>query len=90
MLARIINIPENTVIREKVETCLKKIGGQCERVLSLIYLHEPPIVDNTKLAETLNNLGYNVKPGVIPAIKTRCKRKFRELLQGDPSSLFEE
>ncbi len=90
VLAKYLTVPAHQVSREKLENLLEQIGGQCRILLWLHYFSEPPVKDHTDLAVELNSGGYDVKPGSIASLLARCKRKLKDLLRGDSSSLFED
>jgi len=90
LLATMYRIPENQVLREKVETWLEKLAGQCRMLLWLYYFEEPPVTDHPQLAEILNGAGFNVGPGSISTLLSRCRKGFRDLLNGDTSVFFDE
>ena len=87
---KIISNPANQVVREKLEDLLEQIGGQCELLLWLQYLENPPVKEHQKLAAHLEGAGYQTSAGSISTILSRCKRRLRDFLKNDPSSLFED
>ncbi|MCB0594413.1 MAG: sigma-70 family RNA polymerase sigma factor [Lewinellaceae bacterium] len=90
VLSKLYHSPSSNVLREKVKAYLAQLGGQCEVLLWLCFFEEPPVEDHGKLAGLLNDKGYDVSPTSVSSLLSRCKRKFRELLGGGPSGLFEE
>ena len=86
----IIIVPENKLIWERANQILKMLGGQCEQLLRLKFFSQNPITDSIDLANILQARGYHLKPSVIPATISRCKRKLRDLLKGDSSGFFEQ
>lgn len=90
VLVRMYHSPSSKVLPEKVRAFLAQLGGQCELLLRMYFFEEPPVENHEVLAGHLNGKGYEVSPSSVSSLLSRCKRKFRELLGGNPSSLFEE
>jgi DNA-directed RNA polymerase specialized sigma24 family protein len=83
---------ENVLVdRAKIETKLQELGGQCQTLLWNYFLKdEGPVTDHEALAELLQDAGYTISVSSVSATLSRCKRKFRNLLENDPSSIFED
>ena len=90
VLVKLYHSPSSQVRQEKVKACLAQLGGQCEALLWLFFFEEPPVEDHGELARRLKEKNYEVSKTSISSLLSRCKRKFRTLLGGDPSGLFED
>jgi hypothetical protein len=84
------NSPDNSVERSKIETVIAKLGKQCQILLWALFFEIPPITDKTELSNLLKAAGFDVAPGSVATLITRCKQSFRMQLSNDPSSLFRE
>jgi hypothetical protein len=84
------NSPDNIVVRSKIEAVIAKLGKQCQILLWALFFEVPPITNKTELSNLLKVAGYDVAPGSVATLITRCKQSFRTQLSNDPSSLFSE
>lgn len=89
-LQMILENDPKTVLRTRIEAVLEALSQQCKLMLWQFFLAEPPVTDPDKLTIIMQDAGFHMNPNSLSSSLSRCKKRFRDLLGGDPSSLFED
>ena len=64
--------------RQRAEMALRALGGSCEQLLRLLFLHSPPL----SYEEISERTGLAV--GSIGPIRSRCLNRLRRMLEEQP------